>query len=340
MRKLLNTLYVTTPNSYIYKDGLNIVISVDQKETFRVPAINIESIVTFGYMGISPGAMSLCNEYNISITFLAPNGRFISHIHGPTKGNVILRKSQYDISDDPIISLHLARLIIAAKIQNYRSFLRRHIRDYGENQQIEYAAEQLNLFKRKALICTDKPTLLGIEGLASGAYFAALPQLIRNEHPAFSFSGRNKRPPRDAVNAMLSLAYTLIANDTTAALEAVGIDPYVGVFHTIRPGRTSLALDIMEEFRAYLGDQFVLSLINKRQIAPNDFLYQGDNSVILTDNGRRTFISAWQNRKRDTITHPYLNEKVEIGLLPHIQAMLLARFMRNEIDDYPVFLIQ
>ena len=181
---------------------------------------------------------------------------------------------------------------------------------------------------------------MGFEGIASNIYFGVLPNLILNQKEVFPFNGRNRRPPKDAVNAMLSLAYTLIANDISAALETVGLDPYVGFLHSLRPGRASLALDMLDEFRAYLGDRFVLSLINKRQISPKDFLYQGDNGVILNENGRKTFITAWQNRKRDTIIHSYLNEKVEIGLLPYVQAMMLARFIRKDIDDYPVFLIK
>lgn len=341
MRKLLNTLYITTPDAYLSKDGLNIVVSVKQQEVFRIPSINIEGIVTFGYMGASPGLMKLCSDSGISLTFLSPNGRFISRIQGATHGNVLLRKAQYLLSDDEEWSLHVARLIIAAKIQNYRNILRRYIRDYGECDEIETAVKILDINKRHVLNnTTDKTRLMGFEGAASNAYFEVLSKLILNQKESFPFNGRNRRPPKDAVNAMLSLAYTLIANDTAAALDMVGLDPYVGFLHSLRPGRASLALDIMEEFRAYLGDRFVLSLINKRQITPSDFLYQGDNGVILTDKGRKTFITAWQNRKRDTIIHPYLNEKVEIGLLPYVQAMMLAKYIRNDIDDYPVFLIK
>ena len=340
MRKLLNTLYVTTPEAYLSKDGLNFVVSVKQQEVFRIPAINIEGIVTFGYMGASPGVMKLCSDSGISLTFLSPNGRFISRVQGATHGNVLLRKAQYALSDDAERSLHLAKLMIAAKIQNYRNILRRYIRDYGECQEVDDAARMLDTNKRNALKAKGKTELMGFEGIASNVYFDVLPKLILNQKESFPFIGRNRRPPKDAVNAMLSLAYTLIANDVTAALETVGLDPYVGFLHALRPGRTSLALDMMEEFRAYLGDRFVLSLINKRQITSKDFLYQGDNGVILTDNGRKTFITAWQNRKRETITHPYLNEKLEIGLLPYVQAMMLARYIRKDIDDYPVFLIK
>ena len=340
MRKLLNTLYVTTPESYLSKDGLNVVVSVKQQEVFRIPAINIEGIVTFGYMGASPGLMKLCSDSGISLTFLSPNGRFVSRVQGATHGNVLLRKAQYALSDDEGWSMHVAQLMIAAKIQNYRNILRRYIRDYGDCKEVDDAVRVLDANKRYALHAEDKTKLMGFEGIASNAYFEVLSKLILNQKEAFPFNGRNRRPPKDAVNAMLSLAYTLIANDCAAALETVGLDPYVGFLHVLRPGRTSLALDMMEEFRAYLGDRFVLSLINKRQISPKDFLYQGDSGVILTDSGRKTFITSWQNRKRETIIHPYLNEKVEIGLLPYVQAMMLARYIRKDIDDYPVFLIK
>ena len=340
MRKLLNTLYITTPEAYLSKDGQNIVVTVKQQEVFRIPAINIEGIVTFGYMGASPGLMKLCSDSGISLTFLSPNGRFVSRVQGATHGNVLLRKAQYALSDEEEWSLHVAKLMIAAKMQNYRNILRRYIRDYGESHEVDKAAKTLEANKHHALKANDKAELIGFEGIASNAYFEVMPKLILNQKESFPFNGRSRRPPKDAVNAMLSLAYTLIASDCTAALETMGLDPYVGFLHALRPGRTSLALDMMEEFRAYLGDRFVISLINKRQITPKDFLYQGDNGVVLTDKGRKTFITAWQNRKRETLIHPYLNEKVEIGLLPYVQAMMLARYIRKDIDDYPVFLIK
>lgn len=340
MRKLLNTLYVTTPESYLSKDGMNVVISVNQQEVFRIPIINIEAIVTFGYMGASPGLMKLCTDSGVSLTFLSPNGRFVSRVQGQTKGNVLLRKAQYRLADDQTWSLHLAQLMVAGKIQNYRNVLRRYLRDYGENPEVLTAANTLDIQKRDALRAKDRAELMGIEGLAANHYFAAFPNLILQQKADFPFNGRNRRPPKDAVNAMLSLAYTLVANDTAAALETVGLDPYVGFFHTLRPGRTSLALDVMEELRAYLGDRFVLSLINRRQVADDDFMYQGEKGVVMTDKGRRIFLTAWQNRKRELIVHPYLNEKMPVGLLPYVQAMLLARYVRNDIDDYPVFLFK
>lgn len=340
MRKLLNTLYITTPESYLSKDGQNVVVSIRQQEVFRIPIINIESIVTFGYMGVSPGLMKLCTENDVSLTFLSPNGSFISRVQGKTKGNVLLRKTQYMLADDEHWTLHVAQVMIGGKIQNYRNILRRYVRDYGHNEEVEDAAEALESFKRDVFKTTDKTMLIGVEGMAANRYFEVFPQLMTQQQKEFPFNGRNRRPPKDAVNAMLSLAYTLIANDVAGALEAVGLDPYVGFLHTLRPGRTSLALDMVEELRAYLGDRFVLSLINRRQITPKDFLYQGEKGVVMTDNGRKTFLTAWQTRKKEMIIHPYLNEKIPVGLIPHAQAMLLARYMRNDLDDYPIFLIK
>lgn len=340
MKKLLNMLYVTTQDSYLSKDGMNVVISVNQKEIFRMPIINLEGIVTFGYMGASPGVMKLCSDNGVSLTFLSPNGRFISRVQGPTRGNVLLRKKQYQLSDEKIFSLHISKLFVSGKIQNYRNILRRFVRDYGENNRVEQVANTLNNCKNNALRSVDFDTLRGVEGEAANAYFSVFSDLIINQKEDFKFSGRNRRPPKDEVNALLSFVYTLIANDVAAALETVGLDPYVGFFHTLRPGRTSLALDVMEEMRAYLGDRLVLSLINRRQITRKDFIRQNEDGIILTDTGKKILLSSWQSRKKDTIIHPYLNEKIEIGLLPYVQSMLLARHMRGDIDDYPVFLIQ
>ena len=340
MRKLLNTLYVTTPESYLSKDGMNVVISVRQEEVFRIPIINIEAIVTFGYMGASPGLMKLCADNGVALTFLSPHGRFVGRVQGQTKGNVLLRRAQYRFADDMAWSLHIAQLMVASKIQNYRNVLRRYLRDYGDNSEVEAAVNVLDSQKRDALRTKDKAELMGVEGMAANQYFAVLPHLILQQKTDFPFAGRNRRPPKDAVNAMLSLAYTLIANDVAAALETVGLDPYVGFFHAMRPGRTSLALDVMEEMRAYMGDRFVLSLINRRQIEASDFLYQGEQGVVLTDKGKRTFLTAWQNRKKEEIVHPYLGEKMPTGLLPHVQSMMMARYIRGDIDDYPVFLFK
>ena len=334
MRKLLNTLYVTTPDSYLSKDGLNVVVSVQQKEVFRIPIINIEGIVTFGYMGASPGLIG------VSLTFLSPQGKFIARVQGPTRGNVLLRTEQYRLADNEDFALHISKLFIGGKIQNYRNILRRYERDYGSNDDVASAVQKLEVRKRDLQRVQDLNQLRGIEGDAASVYFDVFPYLILNQKLDFPFNGRNRRPPKDAVNAMLSFVYTLIANDVAAALETVGLDPYVGFLHALRPGRTSLALDVMEELRAYLGDRLVLSLINRRQVNAKDFLFQGDESVIMTDSCRKILLSVWQARKKETILHPYLNEKIAIGLLPYVQAMLLARFLRSELDDYPVFLIR
>lgn len=340
MRKLLNTLYVTTPDAYLSKDGLNVVITVKQEEVFRIPIINIEGIVTFGYMGASPGVMKLCAENGVSLTFLSPQGHFIARVQGPTRGNVLLRTEQYRLSENKNFVLHISKLMIGGKIQNYRNILKRFERDYGGNDDIISAVQILAARKRDLNKVQDLNQLRGIEGDAASVYFAVFPNLILSQKSDFPFNGRNRRPPRDAVNAMLSFVYTLIANDVSAALETVGLDPYVGFLHAIRPGRTSLALDIMEELRAYLGDRMVLSLINRRQVNAKDFLHQGDESVVMTDSCRKTLLTAWQARKKEFIVHPYLNEKIPIGLLPYVQAMLLARYLRGDLDDYPVFLIR
>lgn len=340
MRILLNTLYVTTPEAYLSKDRLNAVVSVKQEEVFRIPIHNIEQIVTFGYMGASPGLMKLCADNSVSLTFLTPQGRYISRLQGPTKGNVLLRKAQYGYSDDSAYSLHLSKLFIGGKIQNYRNILRRFLRDHGFDEEVEKATCVLAKCKDIVLNADSIESVRGVEGEAATHYFGVFSHLILSQKEGFIFHGRNRRPPKDAVNAMLSFAYSLICNDVISALETVGLDPYVGFMHTLRPGRASLALDVMEELRAYLGDRLVLSLINRKQISINDFVKQGDEGIVMTDDGRKTILTAWQNRKREQITHPYLNEKVSIGLLPYIQATLLARYIRNDIDDYPVFLIQ
>ncbi len=340
MRKLLNTLYVTTPDAYLSKDGESVSISVQQKEVFRIPILNIESIVTFGYMGASPGLMKLCQEQNVSLCFLTPNGRFISRIQGPTRGNVLLRKRQYALSDNPEACSALSRIIIAGKIHNSRAVLQRALRDNGPNEYLDAIVTSLHNCQRHSLFAKEPDRLRGIEGDAAKEYFSAFPHLILQQKAAFPFKGRNRRPPKDAVNVMLSFCYTLLTNDVAAALETVGLDPYVGFFHTLRPGRASLALDMVEELRAYMVDRLVLSLINRKQIGPQHFSYQEEETVLLTDTGRKILIGAWQERKKQELTHPYIGEKIPLGLLPYSQAMLLARFVRGDLDNYPVFLVK
>lgn len=340
MKKLLNTLYVTTPEAYLSKDGMNVVVSAAGKELFRIPVLNVEGIVTFGYMGASPGLMKLCMDNNVSLSFMTPHGQFICRVQGVTRGNVLLRKKQYTLSEDEEVSLHLAKLFITGKVFNTRSILQRFIRDNGTDEEVEHVIRQLE-WRRKCIMRAENMDILrGEEGQAANTYFEVFDHLILHQKDDFPFHGRNRRPPKDEVNAMLSFVYTLIANDVAAALESVGLDPYVGFMHTLRPGRTSLALDLMEELRAYLGDRLVLSVINRRQVTRNDFIRQGDESVVMTDACRKELLTAWQKRKKEEIEHPYLKEKIPIGLLPYTQAMLLARFLREDLDDYPVFLMR
>lgn len=340
MRKLLNTLYVTTPEAYLSKDGLNVVVSVDKEERFRIPIMNVESIVTFGYMGASPGLMKLCMENNVSLSFLSPQGRFISRVQGATRGNVLLRKKQYALSEDENVALHLAKLFITGKVFNTRSILQRYIRDNGADEDVEYIIKQLEWRKKCVMSAENMDILRGEEGYAANSYFSVFSHLILNQKEDFPFNGRSRRPPKDEVNAMLSFVYTLIANDMVAALETVGLDPYVGFMHTLRPGRISLALDMMEELRVYLGDRLVLSMINRKQVTKKDFIRQGDESFVMTDDCRKELLTTWQKRKKEVIEHPYLKDKIPIGLLPYTQAMLLARFLREDLDDYPVYLMK
>lgn len=340
MRKLLNTLYITTSEAYLSKDGLNVVVSVDKEEKFRIPIMNVESIVTFGYMGASPGLMRLCMDNNVSLSFMTPQGRFICRVQGTTRGNVLLRKKQYSLSEDENVALHLAKLFITGKVFNTRSILQRYIRDNGADEEVESVIKQLDWRRKRIMQAENMDILRGEEGHAANTYFDVFDHLILNQKEDFPFNGRSRRPPKDEVNAMLSFVYTLIANDVSAALESVGLDPYVGFMHTLRPGRTSLALDMMEELRAYLGDRLVLSMINRKQVTKKDFIRQGDVSFVMTDDCRKELLTTWQKRKKETIEHPYLKEKIPIGLLPYAQSMLLARFLREDLDDYPVFLMR
>lgn len=340
MKKLLNTLYITQPQSYLSKDGQNIVVSVNQQEVFRIPALNIESIVIFGYMGVSPGLMKLCTDNGIGLCFMTPNGKFISRISGPVHGNVLLRMKQYAINSDKEKSVNLARLFVQAKLHNCRQFLMRNIREHGDNPQINTAQNKLMLLKNSLHSVIDAATIMGMEGQAASIYFGVFDELILNKNSIFRFNVRTRRPPKDPINVLLSFTYTLLTNEIVNALESVGLDPNVGFLHTLRPGRPSLALDMIEEFRPTLCDRFVLSLINKKQLSDKHFSYHRDGVVNITDDGRKILLTSWQNRKKEEIMHPYLKEKVSYGLLPYIQAMLMARYIRGEIDGYPIFLLK
>ncbi len=340
MRKLLNTLYVTTPESYLARDGENVVVRVNNEDKFRIPIHNLEGIVCFGYPGASPRLMQLCSDNNVGLSFLTPHGTFLARVNGRVRGNVLLRRTQYRRADSPRESLEIAKSFIIGKIVNCRTVLGRGIRDHGDVIDCDKvrAVDTLlieNLLKIED--CDSAGTLRGIEGNCAKFYFVMLDELILRQKEDFYLIERNRRPPLDNMNALLSFLYTLLAHEVASALETVGLDPYVGFFHTDRPGRASLALDMMEELRPFMAERLALNLVNMRQISGDDFIKKENGGVIMTDSGRKEVIGAWQKRKRDVITHPYLNEKIPIGLLPYVQAMLMARFLRGDIDGYPPY---
>lgn len=341
MRKLLNTLFVTTPETYLALDGENIVILKEETKLGRVPLHNLESIVTTGYLGASPALMRKCAEKNIGLTFLTSTGKFGSRVTGGTTGNVTLRKKQYRISDREEESLAIARHFIIGKLYNQRWMLERITRDNPMRVDVERFKKisgELKKYIEDVRQVADLETLRGIEGQAANRYFLLFDQMILQQKADFGFYGRNRRPPLDNVNAMLSLAYTLLAQECAAALETVGLDPYVGFMHQDRPGRASLALDLMEELRGIYADRFVLTLINKKIVSEKDFLKKESGAVILTDEGRRTFFQHWQEKKQEQIQHPFLGEKINWGLVPYTQALLLSRFLREDLDGYLPFL--
>ena len=340
MRKLLNTLYVTSPDSYLSLDGENVVIYDNDTELGRIPLHNLEAIVSFGYRGMSPALMGGCAERDISLCVLSPQGRFLARVTGRVRGNVLLRRKQYQVSMNQDASLTIARNCILGKVYNARWVLERAVRDHGlqiDTEKVKEAAGFLKQSLRRIEESRDMAQLRGYEGEDAGIYFGVFEQLILQQKKDFYFKGRNRRPPLDNVNAMLSFVYTLLANTVASALETVGLDPYVGFMHTDRPGRLSLALDLMEELRPVLADRFVLTLINRKMVNKKDFSRKEDGAVIMRDEARKLLLSEWQNKKKEMITHPYLNEKVEWGMIPFVQAMLLSRYLRGDIDEYPPF---
>ncbi|MFF2908699.1 type I-C CRISPR-associated endonuclease Cas1c [Paenibacillus sp. NPDC057934] len=341
MKKLQNTLYITQPSVYLSLDGDNIVLLKDEEKLGRMPLHNLESIVAFGYTGASPALMGYCAERNISLMFLTMNGRFLARVIGPSKGNVVLRKKQYLLSEDEQSSARIARNFIIGKIYNHKWMLERMTRDYPlriDVEQFKEISAHLSSIMLEVRACEELDRLRGLEGQAAVSYNRLFDQMILQQKEDFYFHSRSRRPPLDHVNAMLSLAYTLLAHDTASALEAVGLDAYVGFLHRDRPGRASLALDLMEELRGIVADKFVLSLINKKLVRKEDFVKKENGAVIMTDEARKKFLTAWQSKKQESLTHPYLGEKITWGLVPHAQALLLARHLRNDLDEYPPFL--
>jgi len=341
MKHLLNTLYVTTQGSYLNREGETVLVSVDGDVRLRVPVHTLQGIVCFGQVMLSPPLMGLCAERQITVTFLNRNGRFWARVQGPVSGNVLLRREQYRRSDNLDEASKIAQSVVTAKINNSRVVLLREIREHSNSDGLksmvsvaEHLADSLRMLETQLPI----DTVRGIEGEAARKYFEVFDHLIVAQKEEFSFKERSRRPPLDNVNALLSFVYTILAHDVVSALETVGLDPAVGFLHRDRPGRPSLALDIMEEFRSYLADRLVLSLINLRQITGKGFKTTETGAVVMDDDTRKEVIVAYQNRKQEEITHQFIEEKIAIGLLPYIQALLLARYLRGDLDGYPPFL--
>lgn len=341
MRRLLNTLFVTTEDIYLTLDGENVVAVQKDKTLGRYPLHTLSSIICFTYAGASPALMGACAHRGVGLCFFSPNGRFLARTVGDSIGNVLLRRTQYRIADDDDKSVDIAKNMILGKLYNSRWSIERTIRDHSMRVNTNALSESSaflyeSLHKAKTL--TDKPQLRGLEGEAAKAYFQAMDEMILCSKEDFFFKERSRRPPRDKLNALLSFAYAMLASECASAAESVGLDSFVGFMHTDKSGRRSLALDLMEELRPCFADRFVLTLINNRMVKPPDFEIRESGAVMLTKGARQVFLAAWQERKRDTITHPFLKEKLPWGLVPYVQALLLSRHLRGDMDGYPPFL--
>ena len=341
MRKLLNTLFITSENAYLSLDGETVCVDIDKKKVGQFPLHTLESIVCFTYNGATPAFMGACAKRGINLAFYSPFGKFLCRVAGESQGNVLLRKQQYRISDDQDNSCLIAKNFIIGKVFNCRWSIDRTLRDHALRideercrKTIRYLTDAIGKIRQESNL----DSLRGLEGECASVYFSIFDELILNQKSDFCFLGRIKRPPLDNVNAMLSFGYSLLANDCASALEGVGLDSYVGFMHRDRPGRKSMALDLMEEMRAVLVDRFVVTLINNRQIKKEHFRNLESGAVEFTEDGKKKFLTEWQEHKREYITHPYLQEKICWGLVPHIQALLLARHLRGDIDGYPPFL--
>ncbi|MCD7867107.1 MAG: type I-C CRISPR-associated endonuclease Cas1c [Clostridiales bacterium] len=341
MRKLLNTLFITSENAYLSLEGETVCVEIQKQKVGQFPLHTLENILCFSYNGATPAFMGACAKRGINLAFYSPQGRFLCRAVGESRGNVLLRKTQYRLSDQEKESCLITRNFILGKVFNCRWSIDRTVRDHGlriDTDRCMKVTQFLSDGMSKIKTEEDLDSLRGIEGECASLYFGIFDDLILNQKEAFYFHGRNKRPPLDNVNAMLSFGYSLLANDCAGALEGVGLDSYVGFMHWDRPGRKSLALDLMEELRPVLVDRFVLTLINNRQIHREHFRTSESGAVMFTDEGKKKYLSAWQEHKREQITHPFLKEKVYWGLVPHIQALLLARYLRNDMDGYPPFM--
>lgn len=340
MRHLLNTLYVTTQGSYLSKEGETVCVRVEKETKLRLPFHNLGGVVCFGQVSCSPYLMGACAEKDILISFLTEHGRFLARVSGPVSGNVLLRRAQYRCADDPEFCARVAKSIVVGKVANSRAVLTRAIRDHpGEGAApLQEAAEHLRRVLNSMRETPELDSVRGIEGDAAREYFSVFDHLIVAQRDAFSFAGRSRRPPMDPVNALLSFIYTLVLHDVTAAIESVGLDPAVGYLHRDRPGRPGLALDLMEELRAFIADRLALSLINRRQVEAKGFDITESGGVTMDEETRKTVLTAYQKRKQEEITHPFVEEKMPLGLIPFVQALLFARLLRGELDAYPPFL--
>ena len=342
MKRHLNTLYITSPDAYIRKEGLTFVVEIEDKKALQAPVHTIENIVCFGFKPLTPALMAFCVENNIGISYLSMHGKFLARVYGEQRGNVLLRKTQYSMHDVEEKSLAIAKNIIAAKITNSRSVLQRHKRNHGDSAdgRVSRAVDEHARYIKLVQNAHNLDVLRGYEGDAASLYFGCFNELITSQKEDFVMNGRTKRPPLDYVNALLSFVYMLLVNELRSAMETTGLDPQVGFLHRIRPGRPSLALDLMEEFRAYIADRVVLNLINLKQLTKADFERRETGEIRISDRGRKEVLMAYQKKKDEVIEHPFLGEKTTVGLLPHIQAMLLARYIRGDMEQYPPFYIK
>jgi CRISPR-associated protein Cas1 len=341
MKRHLNTLFVTTQGAYLAKEGEAVVVRVEKETRLRVPIHTIGGIVCFGQVSLSPFLMGFCAERDVAISFLSEQGRFLARVQGPVSGNVLLRREQYRRADDPDTSAEMARAVLTGKIANCRTVLRRALRDHSDKLnagKVQHASKRLAASLKSLAREESLDAVRGIEGDAAHAYFNVFDHLIISQKKEFPFHERSRRPPLDNVNCLLSFLYTLVMHDVRSALETVGLDPAVGFLHRDRPGRPGLALDMMEEFRPFIADRMVLSLINLSQVQKKGFNKTESGSVLMNDETRKTLLVAYQKRKQDGIMHPFLDEKVTIGLLFHTQALLLARYLRGDLDGYPPFI--
>ena len=341
MKKHLNTLFVTTQGAYLAKEGESVIVRVEKETRLRIPVHTLGGIVCFGNVGCSPFLMGFCAERDVAISFLSEYGRFLARVQGPVSGNVLLRREQYRRADDMTFSAQMARAVLTGKLANCRTVLQRALRDHSDKldaDQVNYASRQINGSLKRLQEDVPLNSLRGIEGDAAHVYFKAFDHLITSQKGDFSFKDRNRRPPLDNVNCLLSFLYTLVMHDVRSALESVGLDPAVGFLHRDRPGRPGLALDLMEEFRPFIADRLTLSLINLSQVQKKGFKKSESGAVLMDDETRKSVLVAYQKRKQDEIMHPFIEEKVTIGLLFHMQALLLARYLRGDLDGYPPFI--